>query len=74
MSAREGSGILRLSHADVRVPDLYHHLLLHDHHWEVERRGPARAEYWLIPPPNAPDAEPRPLQSKSRALSDLLVG
>jgi hypothetical protein len=52
----------------------HHHLLLHDHHWEIERRGPARSEYWLIPPPDAPDVEPRPLQSKSRALSDLLVG
>ena len=52
----------------------HHHLLLHDHHWEIERRGPARSEYWLIPPPDHPDPHPRLLVSKSLALRDLLVG
>ena len=52
----------------------HHHLLLHDHHWEIERRGPARSEYWLIPPPDHPDPRPRLLPSKSRALADLLAG
>jgi hypothetical protein len=52
----------------------HHHLLLHDHHWEVERRGPARAEYWLIPPPDHPDPHPRLLPSRSLALRDLLAG
>jgi hypothetical protein len=52
----------------------HHHLLLHDHHWEIERRGPACSEYWLIPPPDHPDPLPRLLPSKSRALAELLAG
>jgi hypothetical protein len=52
----------------------HHHLLLHDHHWEIERRGPARSEYWLIPPPGHPDPTPRRLESRSLALKDLLAG
>jgi hypothetical protein len=52
----------------------HHHLLLHDHHWEIERRGPGRAEYWLIPPPERMDPGPRRLHSKSGALRDLLAG
>jgi hypothetical protein len=52
----------------------HHHLLLHDHHWEIERRGPARSEYWLIPPPEAENSAPRLLVSKSLALRDLLAG
>ncbi|MDP9027108.1 MAG: 13E12 repeat family protein, partial [Actinomycetota bacterium] len=52
----------------------HHHLLLHDHHWEIERRGPARSEYWLIPPPGHPDPQPKLLPSKSRALAELLTG
>ncbi|MEO6533837.1 MAG: DUF222 domain-containing protein [Pseudolysinimonas sp.] len=51
----------------------HHHLLLHDHHWEIERRGPARSEYWLIPPPGHPDARPR-LLSRSLGVKDLLAG
>ncbi|MEP6843954.1 MAG: DUF222 domain-containing protein [Pseudolysinimonas sp.] len=51
----------------------HHHLLLHDHHWEIERRGQARAEYWLIPPPDHPDPGPRALPSRSLALQDLLT-
>jgi hypothetical protein len=52
----------------------HHHLLLHDHHWEIERRGPARSEYWLIAPPGHPDPHPRMLLSRSAALRDLLAG
>ena len=52
----------------------HHHLLLHDHHWEIERRGPARSEYWLIPPPDHLDPLPRLLPSKSRTLAELLAG
>jgi hypothetical protein len=52
----------------------FHHLLLHDHHWEIERRGPARSEYWLIPPPDQPRMAPRLLPSKSRGLAELLAG
>ena len=52
----------------------HHHLLLHDHHWEIERRGPGRAEYWLIPPPDRPECEPQRLETKSRALRELLAG
>jgi hypothetical protein len=52
----------------------HHHLLLHDHHWEIERRGPARAEYWLIPPPGHPEPHPREMPSKSLGLRDLLAG
>jgi hypothetical protein len=56
-----------------------HHLLLHDHHWEIERRGTGDSqsggsEYWLIPPPGHPDPAPRRLASKSLALTDLLAG
>jgi hypothetical protein len=47
---------------------------LHDHHWEIERRGPGRAEYWLIPPPDHPDPRPRLLPSRSLGLRDLLAG
>jgi hypothetical protein len=48
----------------------HHHLLLHDNHWEITKRG---AEYWLIPPPKIdPDQTARPMPSKSPALRDLL--
>jgi hypothetical protein len=48
----------------------HHHLLLHDNHWEITRRG---GEYWLIPPPGIdPDQTARPMPSKSPALRDLL--
>lgn len=52
----------------------HHHLLLHDHKWEIERRGLDRTEYWLIPPPGHPNPAPRHLESKSLALRDLLTG
>ncbi|WP_394769181.1 DUF222 domain-containing protein [Lacisediminihabitans sp.] len=52
----------------------HHHLLLHDHHWQIERRGSDRSEYWLIPPPGSLDPSPRMLPSSSRALAELLAG
>lgn len=52
----------------------HHHLLLHDHHWEIERRGPAHDDYWLTPPSGHPDPQPRRMGSKSLALNDLLAG
>jgi hypothetical protein len=69
--ARDGG---RTDVADGILLCKHHHLLLHDHHWEVERRGPARSEYWLVPPPDHPDSHPRFLASKSLALRDLLAG
>ena len=48
----------------------HHHLLLHDEHWEIVRRG---GDYWLIPPPNIDAGQtPRLMPSKSAALRDLL--
>ncbi|MEO6942214.1 MAG: DUF222 domain-containing protein [Terrimesophilobacter sp.] len=47
----------------------HHHLLLHNNHWEIQRKGNA---YWLIPPPDIdPARKPRQLTSKSAALRDL---
>lgn len=47
----------------------HHHLLLHNNHWEIIRKGNS---YWLIPPPDIdPAQKPRPLPSKSAALRDL---
>ena len=69
--ARDGG---RTDVADGILLCRHHHLLLHDHHWEIERRGPDRSEYWLIPPPDALDAAPRLLIGKSLALRDLLAG
>ncbi len=48
----------------------HHHLLLHNNHWEIERR---RGEYWLVPPPDV-DARRQPIAmpSTSGALRDLL--
>ncbi len=69
--ARDGG---RTDVADGILLCKHHHLLLHDHHWEIERRGSARSEYWLIPPPDAMDAAPRLLVSKSLALKELLAG
>jgi hypothetical protein len=69
--ARDGG---RTDVADGILLCKHHHLLLHDHHWEVERRGPARSEYWLIPPPSHPETQPRMMPSKSRALAELLAG
>jgi hypothetical protein len=47
----------------------YHHLLLHNNHWEIQQKNSA---YWLIPPPDIDPAQtPRPMPSKSAALRDL---
>ncbi len=47
----------------------YHHMLLHNNHWEILRRGSTR---WLVPPPDIdPAQKPRELSSKSPALRDL---
>jgi hypothetical protein len=48
----------------------HHHMLLHNNHWGIQRRG---AEYWLIPPVEVdPRQTPRLMPSKSAALRDLL--
>jgi hypothetical protein len=47
----------------------YHHLELHNNHWEIQRRG---SEFWLIPPPTIDTARtPTLLQSKSVLTQDL---
>jgi hypothetical protein len=49
----------------------HHHLLLHDHHWEIRI---VDGEYWLVPPPDlALTQGPRFMPSKSGALRDLLA-
>jgi len=68
--ARDGG---RTDVADGILLCKHHHLLLHDHHWQIERRGPARSEYWLIPPPDHPGARPM-LMAGSPNVRDLLAG
>ena len=68
--ARDGG---RTDVADGILLCKHHHLLLHDHHWQIERRGPARSEYWLIPPPDHPVARPM-LMAGSPNVRDLLAG
>lgn len=47
----------------------YHHLLLHDNHWDITRTG---SQYWLLPPAREdPHRTPRLMPSKSEALRDL---
>ncbi|MEO8907842.1 MAG: DUF222 domain-containing protein [Microbacteriaceae bacterium] len=47
----------------------YHHLLLHDNHWDITRTG---SQYWLLPPAREdPHRTPRPMPHKSAALRDL---
>lgn len=47
----------------------YHHMLLHNNHWEILRKG---STYWLLPPPdNDPSQTPIELHSRSAALRDL---
>lgn len=47
----------------------YHHLLLHDNHWDITRSG---GQYWLLPPADEdPNRTPRSMPSKSEALHDL---
>ena len=49
----------------------HHHLLAHDHHWEITRKS---GNYWLIPPPTVDAAQrPIPLPSKSAALRELIA-
>lgn len=48
----------------------YHHLLLHNNHWEIVRKD---SGYLLIPPVDIDqERQPRRLRSKSAALRDLL--
>ncbi len=48
----------------------HHHLLAHDHHWEITRD---RGDYWLIPPATVDAAQlPIRLPSKSPALRELV--
>jgi hypothetical protein len=47
----------------------FHHLLVHNNGWEIER---VAEEYFLIPPPDIDPARiPRPMPSKSPAMHDL---
>ena len=49
----------------------FHHMLLHNNGWQIERRG---YEYWLIPPGDVdPGRTPRPMRTKSPALRELLA-
>jgi hypothetical protein len=46
-----------------------HHMLIHDNHWQVIRRG---AEYWLRPPRDVdPHQKLRPMPSKSALIRRL---
>jgi len=48
----------------------HHHLLAHDHHWEITRQ---RGHYWLTPPPDIDAAQqPRRMSSKSATLRELV--
>lgn len=47
----------------------FHHLQLHNNHWEIQRRG---AEFWLIPPPTVdPDQVPVKLTSKNPLMEHV---
>ena len=48
----------------------FHHLLVHNNGWEIVQHGNG---YAMIPPKSVdPRQTPRPLRSKSHALTDLL--
>ncbi|MEO8908472.1 MAG: DUF222 domain-containing protein [Microbacteriaceae bacterium] len=47
----------------------FHHLLLHNRHWRIIRRG---GQYALIPPKDEPEQSVRVLDNKSPALRDLM--
>ena len=64
--ARDGG---RTDLADGVLLCRHHHLLLHNNHWEIVRKGNT---YWLIPPSDIDPAQtPRPLHTKSAALRAL---
>lgn len=47
----------------------HHHMLVHNNHWEIVRKG---SNYWLIPPPDIDSGQkPRKLASKSAAMRDF---
>ncbi|MET4783354.1 DUF222 domain-containing protein [Glaciihabitans sp. UYNi722] len=47
----------------------HHHMLIHDNHWEIIRKG---GGYWLIPPKSVDiQQRPRSMPSKSAAMHDL---
>jgi hypothetical protein len=49
----------------------FHHMLLHNNHWEL-RRLPGEAGFWLIPPPTVdPDQQPIRLRSKSPLIRQV---
>lgn len=48
----------------------YHHLLLHNNHWDIDHNGPGN--YRLIPPPGIdPHQHPIPMPTHSRAWQEL---
>jgi hypothetical protein len=64
--ARDGG---RTDVADGILLCRHHHMMLHNNHWEIQRRG---SDYWLIPPPDIdPSQTPILLPSKSDAMRDL---
>jgi hypothetical protein len=65
--ARDGG---RTDVADGILLCKHHHLLMHNNHWEIERKG---GEYWLTPPPDVdPLQRPRLMPSRSRVLKELM--
>jgi hypothetical protein len=48
----------------------FHHMLIHNNDWTITRDG---ATYWLTPPPDIdPTQTPRPMNSTSPTIDDLL--
>lgn len=48
----------------------FHHLTLHNNHWEIRQRG---SEFDLIPPPGVDSAQrPRPMPTKSAAVREVM--
>ena len=48
----------------------YHHLTLHNNHWQIRKRG---AVFELIPPPGVDSAQrPRPMPTKSAVLREVV--
>ena len=47
----------------------HHHMLVHNHGWEIIRIGP---DYWFIPPTNIdPEQKPRPAQKRRQLIPAL---